>query len=148
MSYKQKYVFCGECQAALIFLWGDTVYRYVRMADGKDYKREIIPETGGIRVQSITEDHQVIHADPQCKLLKNAFQCAGCADRFEKGGEDEYSHIDPNWPDVPPSQYCHQDCWHEATYGRDEDPQYDHPGETPDLWDTHPEQMRLRQEVM
>jgi hypothetical protein len=143
---KQKYVFCGECNAYGVFLMmAKSAYRYA----ANNFKNVEI----GVHVQSATEEVKIVHSSINCMVVgRDCFICPTCQDWFEMGGEDAYKHvatkhIDLDYPDPPVTWHCHQDCWHEATYGREEDPQYDHPGETPDLWDTHPEQMRLRQEV-
>ena len=129
---KQKYVFCHECNALSVFVHqSKSARRYVENRLGTPL---------AVAVQSKLEEVLIIHAKANCLVAqRDSFCCPTCQDWFEKGGEEEYEHKGV--------LHCHQDCWHEANYGREEDPQYDHSGETPDLWDTHPEQMRLRQEM-
>ena len=125
----QKYVFCGNCNAYGVFLMmAKSAYRYAK----NNFENVDI----GIHVQSATEEVKIVHSSKQCKLvIHDSFCCSGCGFWQENSHPSNYKHDGV--------VYCHEDCWHELSCGQEDRDDF---MALFILWDTHPEEMRLRQE--
>ena len=101
---KQKYVFCGECNAYGVFLaLAKSAYRYA--------KNNFDNVETGIHVQSATEEVKIVHSSKQCKVvIHESFCCLGCGGWQENKHESTY--------DDNGQLFCHEDCWHETNEWR------------------------------